>query len=284
MSCVVWCAPPAPRPCHTRRPPPPSRPPQYERTLRDGFGARDRLLYGSCGWGDAEAEELAATLREVAHPEVVELDLSGNGELTSLAALGAAIGDGALASLQKLNLSCCAYLTSLPAELASLASLRTLNLICCFALTRLPDLSGLPQLKVEDLPDHLKAWGAGGRMAMDADTGWAEDPFPADATEISLSGLRIAELPEWLCRHASLRTLHLEHCYKLTSLPAELASLASLQTLNLIGTALTRMPDLSGLPLLNVYMYLPDHLHAWEAGGRKAGTFDLMNGFCATLR
>ena len=69
------------------------------------------------------------------------------------------------APLQTLNLSYCRQLTSLPAELASLASLRTLSLDFCDALTRMPDLSGLPQLKVKDLPDHLKAWEAGGRKA-----------------------------------------------------------------------------------------------------------------------
>ena len=110
-------------------------------------------------------EELAATLREVAHPEVVELDLSKNEKLASLAALGAAVGGGALASLQTLNLSDCSQLTSLPSELVSLASLQTLYLLGCDALTRMPDLSGLPQLEVKYLPDHLKAWEAGGRKA-----------------------------------------------------------------------------------------------------------------------
>jgi hypothetical protein len=70
-----------------------------------------------------------------------------------------------LASLRTLNLSCCGELTSLPAELASLASLRNLNLHDCSALTRMPDLSELAQLQVERLPDHLKAWEAGGRKA-----------------------------------------------------------------------------------------------------------------------
>ena len=42
--------------------------------MRDGFGARDTpLAYAKCNWGDAELAELAATLREVAHTEVVEL-------------------------------------------------------------------------------------------------------------------------------------------------------------------------------------------------------------------
>ena len=135
-SCAVWCASPTP---HAPLPHPSRPPAQYERTLRDGFGARDRLAYGSCGWGDAEVEELAATLREVAHPEVAELDLSDSSDkLTSLAALGVAVGGGALASLRTLNLSDCSRLTSLPAELGSLASLQTLDLDSCKALTSLP--------------------------------------------------------------------------------------------------------------------------------------------------
>jgi len=68
--------------------------------LRDGFGARKLLAYGECGWGNAEVKELGVTLSEVAAPEVVELDLSDNREVRSLAAVGAAVGGGALASLQ----------------------------------------------------------------------------------------------------------------------------------------------------------------------------------------
>ena len=258
----------------------------YERTLRDGFGARALLAYGSCGWGDAEVDELAATLRDVAHPEVVELDLSDNKELTSLAALGAAIGGGAFASLQIVNLFNCQALASLPAELASLTSLRTLKLSHCFALTRMPDLSGLPQLEVKlNGADHLKAWEAGGRKGgtFDLDRYLATDPFPRDATEIKLPPLMTA-LPGWVCRRAALQTLDLEECSKLTSLPAGLASLRSLQTLKLYHPSrmdakdltvpfLTRMPDLSGLLQLKV-KNLPFHLNAWEKGGRKAGEFE----------
>ena len=132
---------------HAPLPPPSRSPPQYDQTLRDGFGARERLAYGDCGWGDAEAEELGVALREVAAPEVVELDLSLNKQLRSLAAVGAAVGAGALASLQTLDLRECRALTSLPAVLVRLTSLRTLKLTGCDALTGMPDLSGLPQLQ-----------------------------------------------------------------------------------------------------------------------------------------
>lgn len=120
----------------------------YEDTLRDGFGALERLVYNDCAWGDAEAAELAATLRVVAAPEVLELNLCDNYyEMTSLAALGAAISGGALASLQTLDLVGCRVLTSLPAELASLTSLQTLTLDGCYALIRMPDLSELQRLQ-----------------------------------------------------------------------------------------------------------------------------------------
>ena len=47
------------------------------------------------------------TLSEVAAPEVVELDLSSNREITSLAAVGAAVGGGALAVLQATRTAAC---------------------------------------------------------------------------------------------------------------------------------------------------------------------------------
>ena len=43
-------------------PPPAARPAQ---TVEDGFGGLTELKYSELGWGDAEAEELSATLREV---------------------------------------------------------------------------------------------------------------------------------------------------------------------------------------------------------------------------
>ena len=131
---------------------------------------------------------------------------------------------------------------------------------------------------MESPPDHLKAWDEE-RCKAALPLLMAADPFPADATEIRIPSLHgLTSLPGWLCRHSALQTLDLSgrpgYPSKLTSLPAELANLASLQTLDLGGCdALTGMPDLSGLPQLQV-KDLPDHLKAWEAGGRKAGTFE----------
>ena len=132
---------------------------------------------------------MATTLHEVPHPEVTSLDLSNNMLLgtAGVAALGHAIGGGALASLASLNLAQSNTLTLLPQELGLLTQLRTLNLRNCHALRCLPrELAGLgalqtltlsgcralggmpdlsPQLQIVGLPHQLKAWDAGGRRS-----------------------------------------------------------------------------------------------------------------------
>ena len=50
----------------------------YRRTMVEGFAALTELLYPKVGWGDAEAAELSATLREVPCRSVLELKLSFN--------------------------------------------------------------------------------------------------------------------------------------------------------------------------------------------------------------
>ena len=182
----------------------------YRRTMEEGFGGLTELRYPDVGWGDAEVAELSATLREVACPGVVTLDLSYNKELRSaealsgigelkalqhlnlrgcgrLTALPDAIGQlsalqhlnlvgcnrltalpdaiGQLSALQHLNLGGCEGLTALPDAIGQLSALQHLNLWGCLGLTALPDLSGLPKLKVKDLPNRLQPWEAGGRKA-----------------------------------------------------------------------------------------------------------------------
>ena len=56
-------------------------------------------------------------------------------------------------------------LSSLTERLGELKTLQTLNLEECKGLVSLPDLSGLAQLKVENLPDHLQPWKASGYKA-----------------------------------------------------------------------------------------------------------------------
>ena len=119
----------------------------YADTLRDGFASRNRLAYVNCGWREAEVEELGLTLGEMKAPNVVELDLSANNKLRSIASIGTAISLGALPSLQTLTFTECTDLTSLPPELRFLKSLRTLNLVGCFSLIHMPDLSGQKQLE-----------------------------------------------------------------------------------------------------------------------------------------
>ena len=138
----------------------------YRKTLEDGFGGLTALRYPKLDWGDAEAAELGATLREVRCPHVVELDLSDNYELRSAEALAAIVGE--LPALQTLDLGGCSRLAALRDALGQCTALQTLQLYECYGLTALPDLSGLPNLEVECLPDRLQPWEAGGRKAWPA--------------------------------------------------------------------------------------------------------------------
>ncbi len=93
------------------------------------------LVYDHRGWGDAEALELAATLR--AEPskfaDVALLDLSYNEALgdAGLRAIGEAIEAGALPSLESLVLRGCRALTALPRALGRIEALSSLDLFWC---------------------------------------------------------------------------------------------------------------------------------------------------------
>ena len=65
---------------------------------------------------------------------------------------------GECTGLQTLNLHACSGLVSLPERLGECTGLQTLNLRGCSGLLSLPDLSGLAQLKVQWLPNHLQPW------------------------------------------------------------------------------------------------------------------------------
>ena len=141
-----------------------------------------------------------------------------------------------------------------------------------------------PMPQVECPPYHLKAWEAGGRKTFDF---MVDDVFPADATTIKMP--KRDHRAAGLASHsASLQTLDLSCCSALTSLPAELANLTSLRTLKLDGEhceALTGMPNLSR-PFWRRKLQvegLPDHLEAWEQGGRKSGTFEKETLICRTV-
>jgi len=73
---------------------------------------------------------------------------------------------GELKTLQTLNLNSCSGLVSLPEWLGELKTLQKLELSSCSGLISLPDLSGLAQLEVRYLPDHLQPWKASGYKAL----------------------------------------------------------------------------------------------------------------------
>ena len=81
--------------------------------------------------------------------------------LSFAAWLDTQIDEGTLTELR-----CPSSLTSLPERLAELKTLRTLKLEGCTGLLSLPDLSGLAQLEVQNLPDHLEPWKASGYKAL----------------------------------------------------------------------------------------------------------------------
>ena len=118
--------------------------------------------------------------------------------------------------------------------LSRCTSVQALNLRECRSLTALPNLSALKTLKTLNL----------------------------------MSCSSLTALPD-LSALTSLQTLYLDGCESLTTLP-DLSALTSLQKLILWGcSSLTALPDLSSLAGLKVEG-LPQHLQAWEDGGRKS--------------
>jgi Leucine-rich repeat (LRR) protein len=205
---------------------------------------------------------------------------------------------GELKTLQTLDLQYCTGLVSLPERLGELKTLQTLNLLECTGLVSLPDLSGLAQLEVKYLPDHLQPWKASGYKAFSY-AAWLDTQIdegtlsrlrcPTSLTSLperlgelktlqtlNLRGCRgLVSLPERLGELKALQTLDLQYCSGLLSLPERLGELKTLQSLNLLRcTGLVSLPDLSGLVQLKVKS-LPDHLQPWKASGYKA--FSLTN-------
>ena len=64
------------------------------------------------------------------------------------------------------ELRCPTSLTSLPERLGELKTLQKLDLQLCSSLVTLPDLSGLAQLEVMYLPNHLQPWKDSGYKAL----------------------------------------------------------------------------------------------------------------------
>ena len=84
-------------------------------------------------------------------------------ECSALVSLPERLGE--VTTLQTLNLNGCRGLVSLSERLGGCTGLQTLILNGCSGLASLPDLSGLAQLVVKDLPYHLQPWKASGYKA-----------------------------------------------------------------------------------------------------------------------
>ena len=123
----------------------------------------DGWILEDAEWAAAVGSKEALLRGLVASEEgrLVQVGMTGNSKLTSLPeSMGECTG------LQELNLGGCSGLVSLPERLGECTGLQTLNLGNCSGLVSLPDLSGLAQLKVEHLPDHLQPWKASGYKAL----------------------------------------------------------------------------------------------------------------------
>jgi len=161
----------------------------YRKTARSLLGSTPELVYHGLKWSEADFERLGEALCYCGALETLQfhyMDLSDTAAAAVVAGLAScpslktltidgggsspiksltALPDlSALTSLQTLNLNCCNSLTSLP-DLSALTSLQELSLHECSSLTALPDLAVLTDLKVENLPDHLEPWKAGGFKA-----------------------------------------------------------------------------------------------------------------------
>ncbi|KAI5079362.1 hypothetical protein GOP47_0004841 [Adiantum capillus-veneris] len=145
---------------------------------------------------------------------------------------------GSLASLASLDLGGCRGLTALPESIGSLASLARLDLGGCRGLTALPESIGsLVRLARLDLG------GCGGLTALPESIGSL-----ASLARLDLRGCRgLTALPESIGSLASLARLDLLGCRGLTALPESIGSLASLARLDLaLCGGLTALPESIG--------------------------------------
>lgn len=127
----------------------------YRAAMEDGFGGLQQLRLAECGWGDADIDVLATTLRDVRAPELRLLDLSANAHWVNGDALAPAIEPFrassssssssaagapkqlftrlAIGGLTTLRLSRCSKLTSLPSNIGLLTAIQVLDLAWCVA-------------------------------------------------------------------------------------------------------------------------------------------------------
>ena len=191
-------------------------------------------------------EALLKGLKASEEGRLVKVEIESNQKLTSLPeSVGECMG------LQSLHLRECWGLVSLPRRLGECTALQWLDLHKCNGLVSLPDLSGLAKLKVEgsSLPAHLQPWKDSGYKAFSF-AAWLDTQIDEGTlTELTCPS-SLTSLPERLGELKALRTLDLEDCSSLVSLP-----------------------DLSGLAKLKVKLKvkgLPAHLQPWKESGYKA--------------
>ncbi|KAF8012409.1 hypothetical protein BT93_I0536 [Corymbia citriodora subsp. variegata] len=157
---------------------------------------------------------------------------------------------GKLKSLVKLNLSSTNIL-ELPDSIRELKRLKELDMARC-QLRKLPKTIGMLE-KLEELDASYCKFLEG------------EIPMGIGALsslkDLSLGGSRISEVPPSISRLSQLTNLALQHCFELHSLPELPTSLAHL---DIMYSAVQRIPDLSNLTNLNL-LYLSAPLNACQA-------------------
>ncbi|GLT37837.1 hypothetical protein SLA2020_121240 [Shorea laevis] len=190
-----------------------------------------------------------------------DLDLSGCKDLSE-------IQDNSfqsLTQLQKLKFSGCKRLTNLP-NLTGLRNLKDLDLSGCKKLSKLPHLTGLQNLENLDLSDCEAV----------SEIQASSFEHMTQLEKLNFSGTQINFLPS-LFKPSKLQALVLRNCKNLKELP-DLKSLPKLQTLDLLGTGITNLPEEFSEMVLLRRLHLPDlkllQEFGWEKVKRLPGDLD----------
>ncbi|XP_018459188.2 disease resistance protein TAO1 [Raphanus sativus] len=163
-----------------------------------------------------------------------ELDLSG---CLSLVELPSSIWN--LTNLENLYLRGCSKLTTLLPMNINMKSLYSLNLTDCSWLKRFPEIStnirvlDLQGTAVEEIPPSIRSWSRLNRLSMLYSENLRKSQHAFDLiTELHLSNTGIQEIAPWVKEMSRLRTLVINGCTKLVSLPQLPDSLACIDAKN----------------------------------------------------